>query len=226
MIFNKLIPAFLTFSLMFASIYCEGQETDYSLAKVGIKIYGVYIFIGAEPYHEYEYVATIDVKVSWTGTQRESFEKAINKAKKKYPYFNGMMFHSNNFDRVDLIRFKGLGVSRGGISIGAMVSFIDKNRVNYGTVVELESERGSASVKYFNIFEEEKVKKLLYTELTPLSNEEFLQKKKEFKIETEKYKYNIREKVTWIENNELSFGEIISLNNKYHQATVKYLNIF
>ncbi len=208
------------------NIFGQTSETDYSLAKVGKKIYGVYIFLNSEPYNEYDYIATVDVKITWTGSQQESFEKAINKAKKKHPYFNGMVFHSSDFDKVDLIRFKGLDVSRGGVSIDSKVSFIQGNQVNYGIVVELQSSNGEASVMYFDIFEEEKVKKLAYTDLTPLSDEIYLEKQEEFKKEVEKYKFNIGDKVIWTDNKMSAFGEVMSLDHNYHKASIKYINTF
>lgn len=226
---KNIILTTLTFSLLLMSININGQEKDYSLAKVGKKIYGVYIFIGSEPFYEYDYIATVKVKISWTGSKPENFEKAINKAKKKYPNFNGMIFQSSDFSKVDLIRFKDLEISRGGVSIGSKVSFIERGRLNYGEVVELESSKDKGSIKYLNIFEEEEIKKLLYTDLTPLTEENYILKRETFKIEIEKYKFEIGEKVTWIntdllgKNAQQFNGEIIKLDGKSHKASIKYI---
>ena len=99
----KKLSILLTVMLTFSMSSFAQSNTDYSLASVGKKIYGVFIFLGSEPANEYQYISTVKVKITWSGSQRESFEKAIKKAKKKYPYFNGMIFHTDNFDEVDLI---------------------------------------------------------------------------------------------------------------------------
>lgn len=218
-------PIFTT-ALMLLAMTIIGQETDYSMARVGKKIYGVYIFLRADPYQEYEYIATIDVKINWTGSLQESFEKAINKAKKKYPYFNGMIFQNSSFDKVDLIRFKGLDVSRGGVSVGAKVTFIENNKVFYGEVVELESSRGKGTVKYRDIYNKEMIRKMPYTDMTPISEEDYNLKKSELKTESEKYQFSFGQKVIWIGNDETNFGEIVSLDERRHEASIKYLNIF
>jgi len=212
--------------IVIANLNCIAQETDYSVARVGKKIYGVYIFLRADPYQEYEYIATVEVKINWTGSLQESFEKAINKAKKKYPYFNGMIFQNSSFDKVDLIRFKGLDVSRGGFSIGSKVSFIEGNEIYYGEVVELESSKGKGTVKYRNIFNEEKIKKMPYTSMTPVIEEDYSKKKSELLENIEKYQYSVGQKALWIGSDETNFGEIISLDERKHNASIKYINIF
>ena len=224
---KNIFLAALTFLFVLFSMNTQGQEKDYSLAKVGKKIYGVYIFIGSEPYYAYDYIATIDVKINWTGSKEENFEKAISKAKKKYPNFNGMIFQSSDFSKVDLIRFKDLEITRGGVSVGSKVSFIDKNQVYYGEVIELESSNDKGSVKYLNVFDEEEIKELSYSDLTPLSEEDYFDNVEEFKKEIEKYKFNIGEKVKWIDkdllgrNDQQKEGAIIKLDNKAHKASVK-----
>ncbi len=204
----------------------QAQENDYSLAKVGKKLYGVYIFVMSEPYHDYDYIATVEAKVNWSGTLEESFEKVISKAKKKYPNFNGIVFHSNDLDKADIIRFKGLEVSRGGIAIGAKVSFIKTGQVYYGEVIELESSKNKGSVKYIDIFEEEQVRKMSYTDMTILSEEGFAEKKKTFQVEINKYKFKVGEKVAWVANKKTLFGEVVSLDSKAHKAAIKHLNKF
>jgi hypothetical protein len=216
----------LILSLGYSNFHTQSSEKDYTLAKVGKKVYGVYIFLRSEPSNEYDFIATVDVNVAWNKPTRAAYEKVIKKAMRKYPNFNGMIFHNSNYNKADLIRFKGLEVTRGGVAIGSKVSFIQVDKVGYGTVVELESTKGAASVKYFDKYEEEKVIRLKYTELTIISEEEYQEKKEEFKKELNKYNFNIGQKVLWTENKESSFGEIVSLDSKYHKASIKYLNKF
>lgn len=207
-----------------------GQETDYSLARVGKKIQGVYIFIRTEPYYDYDYIATVDVKINWSGSSEESFEKAIKKAKKKYPYFNGMIFQSSNFEKADLIRFKGLDVSRAGFTLGSKVSFILRNVAYYGEIIELESSKNKASVQFLNLLNENEINEINYSDLTPLNEDEFQLKLNEFKKETQKYQFSIGEEITWIKTDMLGLnpvqikGVIIDLDESNHKASIKYLD--
>ena len=207
-----------------------GQQPDYSLAKVGKKIQGVYIFIRTDPYYEYDYVGSVKVKINWTGSVEESFEKAIQKAKKKHPYFNGMIFQSSNFEQADLIRFKGLEVSRAGFTIGSKVSFIIKSVVYYGEIVELESSKDKASVQFSNLFNESEIQEIDYNDLTPLSEDDFTVKQAGFLAEIQRYQFEIGEEVTWIKTKILGRdpveikGVIVDLDEKNHKASIKFLN--
>jgi ABC-type phosphate transport system auxiliary subunit len=206
------------------------QDADFSLAKVGKKIYGVYVFFGCEPANPYTYVKTIEVKIDWSDSYYDSFEKAIEKAKKKESNFNGIIFQTENLNKADLIRFNDLEASRGGFSYGSKASFIDNGQVYVGEIVELETSKGDATIRFKNVFFEDETKKISYTKLTPISNEIFLEKQKEIEKQSEKYKFQIGEKVYWIAGNVLGqnkkqySGEIVSLDNKSHKATVKYLD--
>jgi len=208
----------------------SAQSTDFSLAKVGKKIYGIYVFFGCEPANPYTYVKTIDVKVKWSDTYYDSFEKVIDKAKKKEPYFNGIIFQVDNLSKADLIRFDELESSRGGYSFGSKVSFIDNGQIYAGEIVELETSKGNATVKFKNVFFEDELKRLNYEKLTPLSEEIYQEKLGEIEKISERYKFQIGEKVSWIssdilgKNKKQLSGEIVNLDNKLHKASVRYLN--
>lgn len=159
--------------LIIFNIESNSQEKDYSLARVGEKIHGVYIFLLESPLNEYEFIATIKVKADWSGSREHAFEKAIKKAKKKYPYFNGMIFQKPNLREADLIIFKGLGVSRGGFKIGDKVTFIEYDKLNYGEVAVLGSSKNKAGIKYIDINGNEKIKEIKYSELTSISEEDY-----------------------------------------------------
>lgn len=218
-----LITSIFFLSFLF-SINAQESQKDFSLAKVGKKIRGVYVFIRSEPYHEYDFIATIKLKRKELGLAQENFETIIENAMKKYPYFNGLIFNDEDFSKVDIIRFKDLGVSRGGISVGSKVSFISLKRIYYGEVVQLEKDRGT--VRYLNIFDEDKIKSIYYTKLTPISEEEYILKKEDFKKKIEKYKFKKDDKVTWITDDKSHFGIVFSVDNTKHRVTVKYINIF
>jgi hypothetical protein len=218
----------LTFSILCNTSFA--QDKDFSLAKVGKKIYGVYVFFGCEPANTYTYIKTIEVKINWSGTYSESFEKIIEKAKKKESNFNGIIFQSDDLSKADLIRFDDLGSTRGGFAYGSKVSFIDNSQVFAGEVVELESSKGNATVRFKNIYNEEEIQKMDYKKLTPITAELFIEKQKETEKLSEKYIFQIGEKVTWVSGNILGqnkkqfTGEIVKLDNKSHKASIKYLN--
>jgi hypothetical protein len=226
---KKLIIASLLLSIITIT-NSFGQEKDFSLAKVGKKIQGVYIFYGCEPANSYTYVKTIEVRLDWADSYYDSFEKVIEKAKKKESNFNGIIFQTENLTKADLIRFNDLESTRGGFSYGSKVSFIENGQVYAGEVIELETSKGEGSIKYKNIFNEEEINKIDYKKLTPISNELFQEKQIETEKLSEKYNFIIGEKVNWIEGNILGqnkkqqSGEIIKLDNKSHKATIKYLN--
>jgi len=141
-------------------------QKDYSYARAGFKVQGVYVFIACEPIYDYEYIATVKAKITWTGLSQEAFEKVIKKAKKKYPYFNGLIFHNSDLNKADLIEFRELATTRGGFKVGDKVSFILLGKQYVGEVIELQSTKKKASVKYIDDNGEEHIKRIGYTELT------------------------------------------------------------
>ena len=157
---------FFSILLLILSFSTFSQE-DYATAKAGFRVQGVYIFVACEPIHKYDYVATVKAKVTWSGLSSESFEKAIKKAKKKYKYFNGLIFHDSDLDKADLILFQKLGTSRVGFEIGDKVSFISSSVQYIGEVIELQSTKKKASIKYTDKKGVELIKKIKYTDLTP-----------------------------------------------------------
>ena len=130
------------------NIFAQGeQKKDFSLAKAGDKIYGVYVFVASEPYYEYDYIKTIQVKITWNGTVSESFEKVIKKAKRKYN-FNGMIFHNDNFSKADLIVFRDLKVKIQGFGVGDNVNFLMGKKSGEGKIIKLMKDK--ASIRYGN----------------------------------------------------------------------------
>ena len=222
-------------SVLIALAVCFGamaqEKLDFSLASVGKQIYGVYVFVGCTPSQEHIYVATIEDKIDWNAKSKEDrFRDIIHLAKKKYTDFNGLIVHDENVNKVDLIRFKDLEVSRGGIELRSKVTFVDRKNVYYGEVIELGAKKQGkdnehGTVKYLNVFGEEKIEKLKYTDMTPLSDAEYEKKMNEFKTVTiAKYKYQVDEKVTWVKGKDGYFGKVTALDDKAHSATVSYMD--
>lgn len=209
------------------------EKIDFSLASVGKQVYGVYVFVGCVPHQEYIYVATVEEDINWRARSKEErFKDIIEKAKKKYTDFNGMIVHEDNFDKVDLIRFAEMNVSRGGIELRSKITFIQRKQVYYGEVIELGSkkqgkEKEFGSVKYIDIYGDEVVEELKYTDMTPLSESEYATKLAGFKNETvARYTYSVDEKVSWNKGKDGLFGKITGLDPKSHKATVSYLDAY
>ncbi len=140
------------------------QEKDYSLARVGTKAHGVYMFFGVEPYYKYTYVATIKVKINWSGTIYGNFEKRVKKSKKKYPYFNAIIFQSNDLGKADLVRFDE-PIAIGGFTISQNVSFIKDDKLIKGTIVELDQKK--ASIQYTDTNGIKQIETLKHNQITP-----------------------------------------------------------
>lgn len=219
---------------LFLSLYCFSfalaQTPDFSLARVDKKIYGVYVFLGCEPANAYTYIKTIDAGFDRTDSYYSSLAKIIERAKKKEPNFNGIIFRTEDLSKADLIRFNDLLSTRGGFSYGSKVSFIDKGQVFAGEVVEPESSKGESTIRYSNRFNEMEIKKIAHKDLTPITTELFTASQKETEKSAERYKFEIGEKVSWIESNTLGkkkkhlTGQIVKLDEKEHKASVKYVN--
>jgi hypothetical protein len=165
----KKLILMLSFIGFLANIVIAQETKDYSLAKAGEKVNGVYIFVLCEPAQEYEYIATVDVKMTWDGTLEENFEKAIKKAQKKHPYFNALIFQKKDMSKADLIKFTDIDISKGGVSLGSKVSFIESKKMKVGEVVELKNV--TAAIKLPN----GEIKRLEYKRLTPISDEKYLE---------------------------------------------------
>ncbi|MGD9493122.1 MAG: hypothetical protein AB7V36_07180 [Bacteroidales bacterium] len=200
----------------------ETSSKDYTLAYVGDRVAGVYIFLRCEPYQKYTYIASVKVSVSWTGSLDESFEKCIKKAKRKYPNFNGMIFRNNSFSKADLIRFDDLPAGREGYSVDDYVSFTKMNEIFYGQIVQLKTQSRQVVIKHRNVYGEEELSTVYTKYVTNLSKEQYDEKLAEFQKKIDSYKFNIGDKVRWIYGNEVREGEILTLDEKYHRATVQY----
>lgn len=162
----KRLTVFLLVCFYFLNSNAQ-EEKNFSLAYVGERINGIYIFVLSEPAQKYEYIATVDVDMNWTGTLSENFEKAIKKAKKKHPYFNGLIFQKKDLSKADLIKFIDLDISKGGVKLNGKVSFIEKNKLCVGEVVELQKDKASVKLS------DGKIKKIEYDKLTNISDEKY-----------------------------------------------------
>ncbi len=200
-------------------------EKDYSLAKVGRQVDGVYIFIGCIPVNEYN---TIDSwKVYWNkGEPEEAFKEAITRARKKYNNVDGIIFKDNKFEEAEFIKFIGREITGGGFKGGDKVSYKDGGKPRYAEIFQLDNTKQKASVKYLNEYGEDKLDNISYERLTPVNNETFSKYKEQQLEEIKKHQFTTGEKVSWAEGSKLKYGEVVSLNNDKHDAKVKFLDIY
>jgi hypothetical protein len=205
-------------------------QTDFSLAKVGEHIDGVYMFVNCEPANPYDYIATVEAKLTWAGssiTIEEQFRKIVKKSKRQYVDFNGMIFRGKNFTRVELIKFRGLEASMSGISFKDKVSFIIANEEFTGEVIQLIPKDNTVKVKYQNIFDEQIIKTLDVKTVIHLTEEQYAENIEKFKMRSDMFKFNVGDSVSWISvgfNKKIYYGTIIKLDQNYHTAQIKYVN--
>lgn len=228
----KLFATSLIVLICFSSL-CQVNQNDlvtipkdYSLAKVGFQVQGVYIFISADPYFEYDYIATVEAKINWSGLSYESFEKVIKKAKKKHTNFNGLIYHKDDLSKADLIRFKEIDISKGGFKIGDKVSFILRDEFNVGEIIKLGTLKQDINVQYINKEGLKEIIDIKPVDLTPIS-EEMYQKEKREELNKDQINNNedirnsninskelqVGDQVKWLTESGINLkGEIIEIN--------------
>ena len=140
------------------------QQIDYSLAKTGEYVLGVYLFINCTPANQYDYVGKID-KFDIFKSDEKEIEKIINKAKKKNPHFDGMVF-KRDFKHVELIKFRESAVSVSGFRVGDDVTFKSGGNVSKGKVVMLDDAKLKAVIEYIDENGEEQATKVKIKDLT------------------------------------------------------------
>lgn len=93
----------LAASVLFLAAF-KSATTDKSQGTVTSQK-GVYIFLLCKPSAENEYLGTVE-KFIPADTQEYQIEEMVDKAKKKYPNAQGIVFSSLKLDRADVIKFK------------------------------------------------------------------------------------------------------------------------
>jgi hypothetical protein len=199
------------------------QEKDYSLAKVGVKVENIYIFIGCTPIHEYNTIDTWEVYWNKDGKLEEKIEEAVTRARKKYNNVDGIIFKPGAASG-EFIKFIGKEITGGGFKGGDKVQYKDGRTLQYGEISLLDNTKQKATIKYLNEYGDEKIEAVPYEKLTPMNKEEYQKVIDKQNIEIQKHKFTNGEKVTWADDGKPHFGEIISLNNEKHDAKINYLD--
>lgn len=124
------------------------QSSDYSQAKSNESVLGVHIFICSTPVNDYDYVGKIDL-FDILDSDSKNIEKVINKARKKYPSFDGMILKRGN-NYIELIKFKGRSESIAGFKVGDKVQYESFGRLIKGEIVDIIPHKSRATVKYID----------------------------------------------------------------------------
>lgn len=222
-IFNRPILLFILFitSISFSQ---ESKEKDFSLAKVGEKINGVYIFIESTPYYEYDFIVTLDIDKQWNNMFRPTFEKFIEKSRKKYPSFNGIIIRGENSEKAELIKFRDFEASAGGYRIGDKIVFKDENKPGYGEIIGLDIVKQTVQVKTWNIYGEEILDTKKIPKINSVTEEEFEKQVEQIQSNAKKFEFENDEKVSFPIRDIISYGKIVSKDEQHHNCVINYLN--
>ena len=144
---NKSMKTILSAAILFLisanAAFCQGSnnETDFTLARSGFFLKGVYVFIGSTPVMPFDYIGSVKVRSGLKGNPEKALQKVINKGQKKNPDFNGMLFHKDDLTKVDLIRFKSIEQTKAGFRVGEKVTFVESeivdSKIYTGTILSL-----------------------------------------------------------------------------------------
>ncbi|MDX2361419.1 MAG: hypothetical protein QNK23_11480 [Crocinitomicaceae bacterium] len=153
--------------LCFTTLICSisySQQSDLSLARVGDYVLGVYLFVDCDPVNNYDYVGKVD-KFDVFESDRKDIEKIIKKARKKNPFFNGMIF-KKDFKHVELIKFIVSDESVAGFKIGDQVIYKKLGAAIHGTIIALDDAKQKAVIEYLDDEGGEHLDKILLKNLS------------------------------------------------------------
>lgn len=95
----------------------------------------------------------------------------------------------------------------------------------FGKIVSLNDKSHKARINYLDIYGETKSKDVPYLDVTIIEANEHQSKLEAWNVEVAKYKFSVGEKVSWSgKGSEMVQGEVVSLDDKAHQAEVKFTN--
>lgn len=213
--------------LRIRAIKFKEKSEKNKLASKGKVEAGIYIFRACLPSNAYDDIGKIDVRWHKKAEQTEkAYIELIERAKKKYPNFNGMLFKDEDNKSAYLIKFRDLEITGGGFRAGDKATYSSGSELNYGEVVQLDNTKNEAKVKSFDEYGDEKTKSVDYKKLQSISNETYNSFIEKQNIEIGKHKFSNDEKVSWTDGKDPMYGEVVSLNPKSHDATVKFLNVY
>lgn len=205
------------------AIKFKSNSPDNAIAIMGERIEGVYVFTVGLPYYQYDHIAALKVNEE-KHTSEEAFAKIINKAKKKYGNFNGIIFSTTDLSKAELIKFTDLEITGGGFRVGDFVMHQSGMRPSYGVVSSLDNTKQKAGFIYLDEYGEEKVVNIKYKDLVKVDEEKYNSKLIEQSEEVKLHQFVIDEKVTW--DNGGAFGKVIAIDERKHHVQIEFINVY
>ena len=109
--------------------------------------------------------------------------------------------------------------------IGEFASWKQGKENRFGEITHLNNKNHKASVEFLDIYGDKKQKDIPYLDVVILDADTYNKQLAALQQEIAQYKFSVGEKVSWkTAKNELQEGEVVLLNNKSHQADVKYID--
>lgn len=131
-----------------------------------------------------------------------------------------------SFRTIRIVVHKEQKVFEEGYQKGGKIS-IQKGKESFvGEIIELDTDKGRVRFQYLNIYGETETEERSVGDVATLTDEQYTNRLSAWKAEIEKYKYNIGEYATWVQQKETKFGVILELNDKSHKATIESLDIY
>jgi len=108
---------------------------------------------------------------------------------------------------------------------GQFAIWTQGKETKFGKITSLNDKAHKASIEYLNIYGDTKLKEVPFLEVTIIEANEHQTKLEAWNVEVAKYKFTVGEKVSWSgKGSEMVQGEVVSLDDKAHQAEVKFTN--
>lgn len=108
---------------------------------------------------------------------------------------------------------------------GEFATWNQMKETKFGKITSLNDQAHKASIEYLDIYGETKTKEVPYLEVTIIDTDAHQTKLDAWNIDVSKYKFSVGEMVSWNGKGDVMVeGEVLSLDDKTHQAEVKFTN--
>jgi len=110
-------------------------------------------------------------------------------------------------------------------TVGQYATWIQQKELQFGAITKLNDKPHKASIEYLDIYGEKKTKEVPYLEVSIIDANGYQSKLDAWNQEVAKYKFSVGEMVSWSgKGSVIVKGEVVALDDKTHQAEVKYMN--
>lgn len=108
---------------------------------------------------------------------------------------------------------------------GEFATWIQQKDTKFGKITNLNDKAHKASIEYLNVYGETKIKEVPYLDVTIIDEAAYQSKLDAWNLKVAKYKFVVGEMVFWKGKGvDMVKGEVVRLDDKAHQAEVKYIN--